>query len=182
MKKLLHILRYLNGTKNVKIKYLPHSLQVVAWIDASYGLHQDTKGQTGIVITLGRNGPPVFCKSRKQKLVSRSSTEAELIALNEGLPEVIWAKQFMENLGFPQLMTTVFEDNKSAILLANQQNGSTLSKTKHIQVRFYYIRELIQQRQINIIYLPTHEMIADILTKPIVGKLFKMLRNKILNV
>ena len=58
--------------------------------------------QTGIIITLGKTEPPVYCKSRKQKLVSRSSTESELIALNEGLPELMWAKQFMENLGYKQ--------------------------------------------------------------------------------
>jgi hypothetical protein len=181
MRKLFQILKYLNATKDVKSKFKPESLQLFAYIDTSYGLHTDTKGQTGIVLTLGKTGPPVFCKSRKQKLVSRSSTESELIALNEGLPEVIWAKQFMENMGFPQNMITVFEDNKSTIILANKNNGSTLSKTKHIQVRFYYVRELIQQKEINIVYLPTEDMIADILTKPMAGWLFKELRDKILN-
>jgi hypothetical protein len=123
----------------------------------------------------------VFCKSKKQKLVSRSSTEAELIALNEGLPEVIWAKQFMQNLGVPQGMITVFEDNTSTIILANKQNGATLSKTKHIQIRFYYVRELIEQKEINIVYLSTKEMLADLLTKPMTGWLFKALRDQILN-
>jgi hypothetical protein len=181
MKKLRHILRYINATKTIKIKYQPETLQLYAYIDASYCLHSDTKGQTGIIITLGKTGPPVFCKSKKQKLVSRSSTEAELIALNEGLPEVIWAKQFMENLGITQSMVTVYEDNTSTIILANKNNGATLSKTKHIQVRYYYVRELIEQKEINIVYLPTTEMLADLLTKPMAGWLFKTLRDKILN-
>jgi hypothetical protein len=181
MKKLMHILRYINGTKELKTRFKPESLQLFAYIDASFGLHEDTKGQTGIIITLGKTGPPVFCKSKKQKLVSRSSTEAELIALNEGLPEVIWAKQFMQNLGVPQGMITVFEDNTSTIILANKQNGATLSKTKHIQIRFYYVRELIEQKEINIVYLSTKEMLADLLTKPMTGWLFKALRDQILN-
>jgi hypothetical protein len=181
MKKLMHILRYINGTKDLKTRFKPESLQLFAYIDASFGLHEDTKGQTGIIITLGKTGPPVFCKSKKQKLVSRSSTEAELIALNEGLPEVIWAKQFMENMGISQKMITVFEDNTSTIILANKQNGATLSKTKHIQIRFYYVRELIEQREINIVYLSTKEMLADLLTKPMTGWLFKTLRDQILN-
>jgi len=130
------------------------SLQLFAYIDASYALHKDMKGQTGIVITLGKNGPPVYCKSRKQKLVSRSSTESELIALNDGLPEVIWAKQFMTNLGYNQKMITVFEDNQSSIILAKNGKGSTIS---------------------------TKEMMADILTKPITGRLFFQLRDMILN-
>jgi len=181
MDKLDHILKYLNFTKEMKTRYKPDNLQLYGYIDASYGLHDDTKGQTGIIITLGPTGAPVFCKSRKQKLVSRSSTESELIALNDGLPEIIWAKQFMENLGYKQKMITVFEDNKSTIILANKTKGATLSRTKHIQVRFYYVRELIQQKEINIVYLPTEEMIADILTKPITGGLFSRLRDKILN-
>ena len=150
MKKLDHILKYLNFTKDYKTKYQPQSLQLFAYIDASYALHKDMKGQTGIIITLGKNGPPIFCKSRKQKLVSRSSTESELIALNDGLPEVIWAKQFMNNLGIKQQMVTVFEDNQSSIILAKNGKGSTISKTKHIQVRFYYVKQLIDQKEINI--------------------------------
>jgi hypothetical protein len=181
MLKLLHILKYLNATKDMKIKYQPQNLQLHAYIDASFGLHHDTKGQTGIIITLGPTGPPVFCKSRKQKLVSRSSTESELIALNEGLPELMWAKQFMQNLGFKQNMITVFEDNKSSIMLAHKNSGATLSKTKHIQIRFYYVKELIDQKEIKIIYLPTKEMLADLLTKPINGWLFQELRDRVLN-
>jgi hypothetical protein len=182
MMKLDHILKYLNYTKNLKMKYKPESLQLYAYIDASYALHNDAKGQTGIIITLGKNGPPVFCKSKKQKLVSRSSTESELIALNEGLPEVLWAKQFIEDLGFKQNIITVYEDNQSSIILANKNKGATLTRTKHIQVRFFYVKQLIEQKHINIEYLPTIDMIADILTKPITGKLFIKLRNAILNI
>ena len=182
MNKLDHILKYLNGTKDIKLKYKPESLQLHSYIDASYALHNDAKGQTGIIITLGKNGPPIFCKSRKQKLVSRSSTESELIALNEGLPEVMWAKQFMENIGFQQNTITVYEDNQSSIVLANKNKGSTITRTKHIQVRFFYVKQLIEQNHIKIEYLPTEEMVADILTKPITGKLFIKLRNKILNI
>jgi hypothetical protein len=182
MEKLDHILKYLNGTKDLRMKYKPESLQLFSYIDASYALHNDAKGQTGIIITLGKNGPPVFCKSRKQKLVSRSSTESELIALNEGLPEVMWAKQFMEDLGFQQKVITVFEDNQSSIILANKNKGATITRTKHIQVRFFYVKQLIEQNHIKIEYLPTEEMVADILTKPITGKLFLKLRNAILNI
>jgi hypothetical protein len=181
MDKLNHILKYLNATKNIKMKYKPESLQLFAYIDASYALHSDAKGQTGIIITLGKTGPPVYCKSRKQKLVSRSSTESELIALNEGLPEVIWARQFMEHLGFKQDISTVFEDNQSSIILANKSRGVTISRTKHIQVRYYYVKQLIEQKLITIEYLPTEDMIADILTKPVCGKLFIKLRNLLLN-
>jgi len=86
----------------------PDSLQLYAYIDASYALHYDAKGQTGIIISMGKTGPPVFCKS-----------------------EVIWAKQFMESLGFQQKMITIFEDNQSSIILANKSRGTTISRTKH---------------------------------------------------
>jgi hypothetical protein len=182
MEKLDHVLKYLNGTKDLKMKYQPDSLQLYAYIDASYALHNDAKGQSGVIITLGKTGPPVFCKSKKQKLVSRSSTESELIALNDGLPEVIWAKQFMESLGFKQDIITVFEDNQSSIILANKSRGTTITRTKHLQVRYFYVKQMIDQKLIQIEYLPTQEMMADILTKPMGGKLFFKLRDLILNI
>ena len=182
MEKLDYVLQYLNQTKDLKMKYKPDSLQLYAYIDASYALHQDAKGQSGIIISMGKSGPPVFCKSRKQKLVSRSSTESELIALNEGLPEVVWAKQFMDSLGFVQKIITVFEDNQSSIKLAYKARGSTVGRAKHIQVRYFYVKQLVDQKIIQIEYLPTEDMIADLLTKPISGKLFYKLRDLILNI
>jgi hypothetical protein len=182
MDKLNHVLKYLYTTKDIKLKYKPENLQLYSYIDASYALHSDAKGQTGIILTLGKSGPPVFCKSKKQKLVSRSSTECELIGLNDGLPEVVWAKEFLEYLGIVQKTVVVFEDNQSSIILANKKLGATTGRTKHIQIRFHYIKQLIDQKLINIEYLPTNEMMADILTKPLTGGLFQRLRNKILNV
>jgi hypothetical protein len=76
----------------------------------------------------------------------------------------------------------VFEDNQSSIILANKNKGATITRTKHIQVRFFYVKQLIEQNHIKIEYLPTEEMVADILTKPITGKLFLKLRNAILNI
>jgi hypothetical protein len=181
MNKLDHVLKYLNNTKDLKMKIKPTSLQLNASIDASHALHEDAKGQSGIIIMLGNTGPPVFCKSRKQKLVSRSSCESELIALNEFLPELEWARQFMIGLGFQQETSTVFQDNKASIILSNRSPGSTIGRTKHIQIRFFYVKQLIEQQKIKIEYLPTEEMLADILTKPLYGRLFYKLRGLILN-
>jgi hypothetical protein len=88
----------------------------------------------------------------------------------------------MESLGFEQQIITVFEDNQSSIILANKARGTTISRTKHLQVRYYYVKQMIDQKFIQIEYLPTEDMIADILTKPMSGKLFCKLRDLILNI
>jgi len=137
-------------------------------------------GQTGVVIMLGKHGGPVWAASVKQKIVGRSSTETELIALDYPLPQVMAISYILKELGYDVRPIVVYQDNQSTIKMT-QKGYDASSHTKHILVRYFYIKERVDAGDVIIQYLPTEHMIADLLTKPLTGKLFKIMRQLILN-
>ena len=102
---LQKVYKYLAGTLEYGLRFRPHTMTLHYWIDAAYGVHADDnlKSHTGIATTIGFNNAPVFVKSCKQKLTTRSSTEAELVALDSGLMHLLW---FAQVLGFFRISTT----------------------------------------------------------------------------
>ncbi len=172
------MLRYINGTQDLGLTLQPDSMVIHSYIDASYASHFDAKGHSGAIVSIGLRCIPVYTSSTKQKLVSRSSTESELIALHQGLAKVVWLQELLEELGYSYGPSVLFQDNKSTITLA-EQGASSSGKSKHISVRYFYVKQLIDAKQVTVEYLPTEAMIADILTKPIVGN--KLLRRLLLN-
>ena len=86
------------------------------WIDASYLIHKDCKGQTGVMMSLGEGA--LFAASWEQKLNVRSSTEGELVGLDDALPIILWCKYFIEAQGYTVEHNIVHQDNKSTLLLA----------------------------------------------------------------
>jgi len=179
--KLRRICAYIANTIDMVLVFTPSTeMKVVSWVDASYAVHEDAKSHSGTVITAGlERGSPVFVRSRKQKLVSRSSTEAELIALHDASPQVTWTRQLLEELGHTQGPATIFQDNKSTIFMAERGSGN-FNRTRHIAVRYFSIKQLIDDKTVAIHYLPTGQMKADPLTKPITGNRFTEWRNTIL--
>lgn len=178
--KLDRILKYLNGNQHFGIileKRFDHPL---AFVDASYGVHPDCKSQTGLFITLGLG--PVFVRSSKQKLVAKSSTEAELIALSDSTGEILWVRNFLIGQGInkEELPATIYEDNMSTIALIDKGRSQNAS-TKHINIRYFFIKDRMDAKELKIEYKPTEDMIADIFTKALQGTLFKRLRGLLLN-
>jgi hypothetical protein len=151
---------------------------VSSYIDASYATHQDFKGQTGSFITVG--GGAAYAKSSKQKLVTKSSTEAELVGASDGLTQVIWTRNFLESQGYKQGATTVYQDNKSTIFL-EEKGKSKSQRTRHVSIRYFFIKDRVDLGEIKIQYLPTEDMVADYFTKPLQGELFLKFRNAIMN-
>jgi hypothetical protein len=180
MNKLIRILQYLNGTRSLGIKFTKQlDNNYYVFVDASYGVHQDAKGHSGIIIQRGLDGGIIFTKSSKQKLVGKSSTENELIALFEGCKFVEWLRNLVNELGFQQLRPTIiYQDNKSTITLVEKGFGS-FGKTKHINMRYFSIKDLISNKTIQLKHLSTKDMLADILTKPLVGQDFVRLRSRL---
>jgi hypothetical protein len=121
-------------------------MQIFASIDASYAVHHDAKGHSGIIITLGPHGIPIYVRAKKQKLTARSSTESELIALGDGTAIIIWCRDWMEEAGYPQDPAKIAQDNKSTLRLAHNGEGN-FGKTKHINVRFFYVKELVEAKR-----------------------------------
>ena len=178
--KLKRIAQYLNGTKELGITIKPNSLFLFCSADASYASHSDLKGHTGVTIGLGEPNAPIFTASKKQKLITRSSTEAEILALESATSELIWTKNLLEELGHKQESIPIEQDNKSAMLILQRGPGK-MGKSKSFQVKYYWITEKVQDKTIQLKYVPSKVILADGLTKPLIGSNFYEWRRCILN-
>ena len=177
---MLRVVRYLKGTRDLGLFFKSKGAVILhCYVDASYNSSDDAKSQTGYVFTLGDDDAAFYSRSVKQVPVSLSSTEAEYIALCEAATEIVWLRQLLKDMGFPQeSATTVFEDNMSCIDMAHGSGNH--QRTKHINVRYHYTRELVLNNTIKLVHLSTADMIADILTKALPTDQFTKLRNMIL--
>jgi hypothetical protein len=177
--KLMRVLRYLNSTKDLPMKFQidKESIRLDLFVDASYGTHHDFKSHTGSVVRLGNS--TVGCKSTKQKLNSKSSCEAELIGVSDMVGEVLRIAHLLEELGFKTPPPRLLQDNMSTIALLERGRPAS-SATKHISIKFFFTSDLLKRKELTIEYCPTELMLGDILTKPIQGKQFTYLRDVLL--
>ena len=177
--KLKRAIQYLRKTNNLgMVLEGSDTIGILAFVDASYGVHSDMKSHSGCVIGIGRG--PVYAKSGGQKLNTKSSTEAELIALSDSATQIIWTRNFLLEQGYSLGPAIVYQDNLSKVALV--KNGKSNSeRTRHIAIRYFFISDRVASKEISIEYMPTGEMLADILTKPLQGALFIRLRDKLLN-
>jgi len=179
--KLKRVLKYLKGTMHMKLTLSVENLSTVCWyVDASYGAHMDLKGHTGMMMTLGRGAVMSF--SRGQKLNVRSSTECELVGVDDAIPQMMWGKYFIEARGWTVDHNILYQDNKSTILLATNGRSSSSKRTKHIHHRFFLVKDKIACGDLEIKHAPTEDMWSDLLTKPQQGMLFKRMRAELMNV
>jgi hypothetical protein len=124
-------------------------------------------------------GASVQAISRKQKIVTKDSTEAELVALSDLVVEVEKCAEFMLEQGIVITgLPTIFQDNNSTISLVTQGGGT--QRTKHLRVRQHLVKEKIDNKEIIVTYKPTRGMLADVLTKPLQGDLFGNLTAEIM--
>ena len=179
-KKLRRCIRYLRDTKD-----LPFTLEagediaIKWWIDASFAVHPDMRSHTGAAMSLGKGCP--ISISRKQRLNTKSSTEAELVGVDDGMPLVVWVRNFLIAQGFAVTDNVVYQDNQSAMLLERNGRASSGRRTRHINIRYFFVSDRIKQKELRVEYCPTEDMVADLLTKPLQGSLFRKLRRLLLN-
>ena len=115
----------------------------MTWVDAAYGVHQDMKSHTGGTMLFGQG--VVLCKSSKQKLNTKSSTEAELVGASDYLPNtILWVKMFLSAQGYDVKENEFFQDNQSAMKL--EKNGRALcgQKSRHIDIRYFFMKDRIK--------------------------------------
>ena len=178
--KLDRVMRYMNANRGRGIVIEPgaEGLHLHAYVDASFAVHESMRSHTGVTIGIGEG--PVFTKSSVQKPTSMSSTEAELIGVSDALPQVIWVRDFLVEQGYTIGPAVLYQDNQSTIKLA--ERGSAASeRTRHVAIRFFFVYDRIQSGEIVVEYMPTGHMVADILTKPLQGTLFRRLLAKLTN-
>ena len=167
--KLKRILSYLKGTASLRMVMSGDDFSLKIFADASYGIHHDGRSHSGIVINIGKD--PIFVRSVKQQCVSLSSTEAEIIALVDALSYLEWIERIFKELRIVHTgPVEVFQDNQSAIHMITKE--FKFKKTKHMTVRVYYARKLVDDKRIVLQYLPSEEMPADLLTKSLGTKNF----------
>lgn len=167
--KLERLINYLHQTKDKElILNTNHTYDLECYIDASFATHNDGYGHSGMIIKLF--GAPVMCKSVKQKIISKDSTESEIVALSDNYLFAIQIYDLVKELKFNINIPIIYQDNKSVIDLVIADYNK--SRNKYYKVRIKLIKEEFEKGTIMIKYLPTIDMIADIFTKPLIGTAF----------
>jgi hypothetical protein len=170
-KAIQRIIKYLKTTSEIGLHYKKSSFDIQGWCDSDYANDTtDRKSTTGWIFKLGEN--TISWKSRKQNSVSLSTTEAEYMAASDASKEAIWLQDLLIELKLIEKKETIlYQDNQGAIFL--EKNKTNKSRTKHIDVRYHFIREQVEKGRLDIIYCPTDAMIADVLTKPLPDMAFR---------
>nr|KYP57482.1 Retrovirus-related Pol polyprotein from transposon TNT 1-94 [Cajanus cajan] len=160
------ILRYLKGTENYGILYKRGGIEELqAYTDSDYaGDLEDRKSTSGYVFIM--SGGSVAWSSRKQPIVTISTTEAEFIAAAGCACQAVWMRRVLKELGYKQEGSTVIKcDNYSTIKLS--KNPVMHGKSKHIDVRFHFLRDLTKNNEIELVHCGTQDQVADVMTKPL---------------
>jgi len=178
--KLKRMMSFLNETKNDVLTLEDNDQKITTWyLDAAFAVHKDAKSHTGATMMLG-NGA-VVSVSTKQKINTRSSTEAELVSVDDVIAKVLWTKRFMQKQGYDTEHTILLRDNQSSMKMEENGKASSGKRTRHFDIKYFYITDLIKKKEIEIKYCPTASMIADYMTKPLTGGKFVKFRHTIMN-
>ena len=188
--KLTRVIQYLRATV-----YLP---LVIGWddsgtllwsIDASFAVHNDIRSHTDAMLTFGKGA--VFSMSTKQKVNSLSSTAAKIIEVDDAMNFVMWVKLFIGqqvlNLPIEPVIkklraqpSVLQQDNTSSIRMEANGKRSSTKRTRHLNIRYFYVTNKVRSGDVVIVYHPTQKLVGDFLTKPLNGTPFKNHRNTIM--
>jgi hypothetical protein len=178
--KLKRVLKYLNGTKYLKLRLSMENLGMLKWyVDGSHNIHLDCRGQGGVLFSMGKGATMSFL--RKLKLNTQSSMESELIMADMYMPEMLWSLYFIQAQGYKAKCMGLYQDNISTQLLIKNGRISRGKRTKHIKAKFFFIKDTVDKGEINVMDCPTKEMWADVLTKPLQGMAFLTMRAELIN-
>ena len=171
--KAIRLVKYIRGTKDSGIVLRPGvtGIRVHLYVDASYGVHADRRSHTGSCVVIGDVGA-VHCKSTRQQIVTKSSTEAELVGLSDSANQGLFLRNFLILQGYKMPAVTVFQDNMSCMaLIARGRSGG--ERTRHISIRYFWVKDRVMRGEAVIVHKGTSEMYANVLTKPLQGKQFR---------
>jgi Reverse transcriptase (RNA-dependent DNA polymerase) len=181
-KKLKRMGAYLNATKDLKLRLSAEgALKIKAYVDASYGVHIDGKSHTGGTDILGEGS--FTSTSTKQKIVTKSSSEAELVGISDRLSPLIANKYFLEYQGYKVGPIKLAQDNNNRCTIVMANKGKPIGKkTRHIAIRHFFIKDRIDSKDVELVNVKTEDMVADYFTKPLQGALFTKMRNIIMGI
>jgi hypothetical protein len=173
-----YVLRYLRGIVEFGLSYIQgDGVELVGYSDADWaGSSVDRKSTSGCCFSVGSGAISWF--SRKQKSVALSSAEDEYMAGSLASCEAIWLQKLLMSFFDQVLDTTMIHcDNQRCIKLS--ENPMLHDRSKHIEIRYHFIRDCMQKGSVKLQYVPNSEQIADILTKPLVKGKFVYFRDKL---
>jgi hypothetical protein len=183
------VLRYLSGCKGLGLVFGARkqldacvdtsgaSMEVSAFADSDYASSVDRKSISGYLVRF--NGDLICWSSKKQRLVSLSSCEAELYAEAACVQEVLWVRGMIEELGLKVAPKSVVHgDNQSTLEIST--NGIKRERTKHVDVKYHFVTETVERGLVKLRWVPTAQQQADILTKALGTSVFLRLRSQLL--
>ncbi len=178
------VIRYLRGAKEYKIKYRSYANQdispkLIGYVDADFASDVDTRRSvSGHVFTFGNS--PIAWRSKRQPITATSTAEAEYIALSDcGKSSLALGNIVQELTDENPFPTRIYEDNRTALMIAN--NESSTKRTKHIDVKYHHIKDLIRLKKICITDISSDEQLADIFTKPLPRERHECLTSQLLS-
>ena len=177
MTALKRIIKYVKNTAEFGVWYSKDTSDVITgYSDADWaGNADDRKCTSGGCFYVGNN--LVSWKSKKQNSISLSTAEAEYIAAGSCCTQLLWMQKLLHDYGIFQEHLTIYCDNTSAIKIS--KNPVQHSKTKHIEIRHHFIRELVKDGTLTLEFIHTDNQKADLFTKPLDSKRFEFLRQNI---
>lgn len=164
-----HVLRYLKGTSKKGLCFKgdgSEKLGIQAYSDADWASDtSDRRSTTGYCVSLSKNSSLVSWKTRKQPTVALSTCEAEYMALASTIQECLYLEQLLKGIdSYQYTPTIVHEDNQGTIALA--KNPVNRQRSKHVDIKYHFIRSIVGEGKVTLMYCPTDDMVADIMTKP----------------
>lgn len=173
---LKHLLRYLQGTKDLKLTYKPDDSKelFVSYCDADHGGNKDNGKSTGGYL-MRYAGGAISWSSKLQPFVALSTTEAEYVSACEAGKEILWLRSILREFGYKIDSPSILRiDNQSALTVS--KNPEHHGRMKHLDLRYFWLRDTVEMGHITPIYVPTSEMPADLLTKPLARALVEKFR------
>jgi hypothetical protein len=170
------VLRYLKGTADFGLTFggPGEGVDLVGWTDSDWAQDVDSRRSVGGFV-FDVAGGSVSWSSKKQPTVALSTVEAEYMAASNATREAIWLRVLLEDLGFTQgEATTIHADNQGCIALS--RNPVSHSRAKHIDIRHHFIRERVENSEVDLKFCSTKDMVADIFTKPLARESFEKFR------
>ncbi len=169
--KLRRLIRYVRSARDRGLCLKPgnEGCEVSIYIDAAYGVHSDCKSHTGSAIAVGQ--AILDSSSKRQGIVTKSSTEAELVGASDELGKGFHMRRFILNQGHNIGPVTLYQDNLSTMALIDK-GKSTSGRTRHVDIRYFWIKERIESGEVIVKHMGTTNMIADAMTKPLQGSEF----------
>ena len=188
-KKLCRVLKYIQLTPFLPLTLGWDETGTAHWyVDASFAVHNDMRSHTGGMMSFGQGA--IIGISTKQKINTKSSTEAEIVGVDDVLNVQVWCRYYLDaqyEMAEKEPMIKydkLYQDNVSSIRLEKNGKASSTKRTRHINIRYFAITDRLNANDsvLSVDYCPTGEMVADLFTKPLQGSLYRKHRNSVLGI